>query len=57
MSASDDLFAASPVLVEFRDAARALAQANEALKAAAARYGEAVRKLSEAAAPPVSPPV
>ena len=56
MSASDELFASSPVLVEFRDAARALAQANEALKAAAARYGEAVRKLSEAAAP-VSPPV
>lgn len=57
MSAPDDPFATSPVLVEFAAAARALAQANEALKAAAARYGEAVRKLSEAAAPPVSPPV
>lgn len=55
MSATDDPFATSPVLIEFRDAARALAQANEALKAAASRYAEAVRKLSEAAAPPVPP--
>lgn len=55
MSSSEDLFATSPVLVEFRDAARALAQANEALRAAASRYAEAVRRLSEAAAPPVTP--
>lgn len=52
---SGDPFATSPVLAEFRDAARALAQANEALKTAASRYAEAVRRLSEAAAPPVPP--